>query len=94
VEHIEIDAESHLDLVRDLKVLSTPTVFVLDADGVVGSRATGLPGSRNGSSSLLRWHMRCRHRAWVRLTSRAEYHDVASSLTIRDASVTPIAPST
>jgi len=43
VEHIEIDAESHLDLVRDLKVHSTPTVFVLDADGVVVSRATGLP---------------------------------------------------
>jgi thiol-disulfide isomerase/thioredoxin len=43
VEHIEIDAESHLDLVRELKVLSTPTVFVLDADGTVVSRATGLP---------------------------------------------------
>lgn len=43
VEHIEIDAESHLELVRELKVLSTPTVFVLDADGVVVSRATGLP---------------------------------------------------
>ena len=43
VEHIEIDAESHLDLVRELKVLSTPTVFVLDADGAVVSRATGLP---------------------------------------------------
>lgn len=43
VEHIEIDAESHLDLVRELKVVSTPTVFVLDADGAVVSRATGLP---------------------------------------------------
>ncbi|HEY8790888.1 MAG TPA: thioredoxin family protein [Actinopolymorphaceae bacterium] len=43
VEHIEVDAESHLELVRELKVLSTPTVFVLDADGVVVSRATGLP---------------------------------------------------
>lgn len=43
VEHVEIDAESHLDLVRELKVLSTPTVFVLDADGAVVSRATGLP---------------------------------------------------
>jgi len=32
-----------LDLVRELKVLSTPTVFVLDADGAVVSRATGLP---------------------------------------------------
>jgi thiol-disulfide isomerase/thioredoxin len=43
VEHLEVDAESHLDLVRELKVLSTPTVFVLDADGNVVSRATGLP---------------------------------------------------
>jgi thiol-disulfide isomerase/thioredoxin len=43
VQHIEIDAESHLDLVRELKVLSTPTVFVLDAGGTVVSRATGLP---------------------------------------------------
>lgn len=43
VAHIEIDAESHLELVRELKVLSTPTVFVLDADGVVVNRATGLP---------------------------------------------------
>ncbi len=43
VLHIEIDAESHLDLVRELKVRTTPTVFVLDADGAVVSRATGLP---------------------------------------------------
>lgn len=43
VEHIEIDAESHLGLVRELRVLSTPTVFVLDAGGAVVSRATGLP---------------------------------------------------
>jgi len=43
VQHIEIDAESHLDLVRELNVLSTPTVFVLDAAGAVVSRASGLP---------------------------------------------------
>jgi thiol-disulfide isomerase/thioredoxin len=43
VEHIEVDAESHLDLVRELGVLSTPTVFVLAADGTVVSRASGLP---------------------------------------------------
>ncbi len=41
--HIEIDAESHLDLVRAMRILSTPTVLVLDAGGVVRSRAIGLP---------------------------------------------------
>ncbi|MFJ6986686.1 MULTISPECIES: TlpA family protein disulfide reductase [unclassified Streptomyces] len=43
VTHIEIDAEARLDLVRDLAVLKTPTVFVLDADGHVVRRAAGQP---------------------------------------------------
>ncbi|GGQ69516.1 MULTISPECIES: TlpA family protein disulfide reductase [Streptomyces] len=43
VAHIEIDAEAHLDLVRDLDILKTPTVLVLDADGRVVRRATGQP---------------------------------------------------
>ncbi|MET7481763.1 thioredoxin family protein [Streptomyces sp. NPDC005538] len=43
VRHIEIDAEDHLDLVRELDILKTPTVLVLDADGRVVRRATGLP---------------------------------------------------
>jgi thiol-disulfide isomerase/thioredoxin len=43
VETVEIDAESHLQLVRDLDVMRTPTVLVLDADGVVTTRASGLP---------------------------------------------------
>ncbi|MFF9059534.1 TlpA family protein disulfide reductase [Streptomyces sp. NPDC101213] len=43
VAHIEIDAEAHLDLVRELAVLRTPTVLVLDADGRVVRRATGQP---------------------------------------------------
>ena len=33
VAHVEIDAESHLDLVRRLDVRRTPTVLVLDASG-------------------------------------------------------------
>lgn len=40
---VEIDAESHLQLVRDLDVMRTPTVLVLDAGGVVTTRASGLP---------------------------------------------------
>jgi thiol-disulfide isomerase/thioredoxin len=43
VTHLEIDAESNLDLVRELGILKTPTVLVLDADGRVVRRAAGLP---------------------------------------------------
>ena len=43
VVHVEIDAESHLDLVRELNVLRTPTVLVLAADGRVVSRGSGQP---------------------------------------------------
>ncbi len=43
VSHIEIDAESRLDLVRQLNVLRTPTVFVLAEDGRIVRRASGQP---------------------------------------------------
>src|SRR4051794_5825366 len=43
VAHVEIDAEAHLDLVRRLEILRTPTVLVLDADGRVVRRAAGQP---------------------------------------------------
>ena len=43
VAHIEIDAESRLDLVRQLNVLRTPTVLVLSSDGHVVRRASGQP---------------------------------------------------
>ncbi len=43
VAHLEIDAESHLDLVRELNVLRTPTVLVLAADGRIVSRGSGQP---------------------------------------------------
>ena len=43
VSHVEIDAEEHLDLVRELDILKTPTVLVLDADGRIVRRATGQP---------------------------------------------------
>ena len=43
VAHVEIDAEAHLDLVRRLGILKTPTVLVLDADGRVVRRAAGQP---------------------------------------------------
>ncbi|MGY4954912.1 TlpA family protein disulfide reductase [Streptomyces nigrescens] len=43
VAHVEIDAEDHLDLVRQLNVLRTPTVLVLDAQGAIVRRASGQP---------------------------------------------------
>jgi thiol-disulfide isomerase/thioredoxin len=45
VTHVEVDAEHHLSLVRDLGVLRTPTTLVLDADGRELTRATGAPRS-------------------------------------------------
>ncbi|MFF2847859.1 TlpA family protein disulfide reductase [Streptomyces sp. NPDC058001] len=43
VRHVEIDAEDRLDLVRELDILKTPTVLVLDAGGRIVRRATGQP---------------------------------------------------
>lgn len=43
VKHVEIDAESHLDLVRALDIRRTPTVFVLRTDGSIARRAAGVP---------------------------------------------------
>lgn len=43
VVHVEIDAEAHLELVRRLDIMRTPTVLVLDAEGSVVRRAVGQP---------------------------------------------------
>jgi thiol-disulfide isomerase/thioredoxin len=43
VTHVEIDAADRLDLVRRLRINSTPTVLVLGPDGAVVKRAAGLP---------------------------------------------------
>ena len=43
VAHVELDAESRLELVRRLDVRRTPTVLVLDAAGRVVRRASGQP---------------------------------------------------
>jgi thiol-disulfide isomerase/thioredoxin len=43
VQHVEVDAESHLDEVRALGIWRTPTLLLLDADGRVFKRATGVP---------------------------------------------------
>ncbi|NUW38178.1 thioredoxin family protein [Nonomuraea sp. SMC257] len=43
VAHVEIDAESRLDLVRELDILRTPTVLVLDSSGNIVKRGSGQP---------------------------------------------------
>ncbi len=43
VRHVEIDAESQLELVRRLDIRRTPTVLVLDRHGRVVRRASGQP---------------------------------------------------
>lgn len=43
VTHVEIDAEAHLDLVRRLDIMRTPTILVLDPAGRVTRRAVGAP---------------------------------------------------
>jgi thiol-disulfide isomerase/thioredoxin len=43
VTHVDIDAAERLDLVRRLRINSTPTILVLDPDGTIVKRATGLP---------------------------------------------------
>ncbi|VXB57229.1 co-chaperone YbbN [Aeromicrobium sp. 9AM] len=40
---VDIDAEEHLDMVRRFGIMRTPTVLVLDADGAISTRASGLP---------------------------------------------------
>jgi hypothetical protein len=43
VTHVEVDAEHHLEVVRALRVLRTPTTLILDPAGREVSRAAGLP---------------------------------------------------
>ena len=43
VRHVEVDAEQHLDVVRRLGIVRTPTTLVLDARGAEISRASGAP---------------------------------------------------
>lgn len=43
VTHLHIDAESHLELVNKLNIISTPTTLVLDRNGFEVGRAVGAP---------------------------------------------------
>ena len=52
VAHVEIDAESHLDLVRRLDIRRTPTVLVLDSHGAIVRRAVGQPRTADVVAAL------------------------------------------
>jgi thiol-disulfide isomerase/thioredoxin len=52
VEHVEIDAEHHLALVRRLGIVRTPTTLVLDARGREVTRAQGAPTKQQVLSAL------------------------------------------
>ncbi|CUR55413.1 putative thioredoxin [metagenome] len=52
VVHIELDAEQHLSLVRELGILRTPTTLILDADGREVRRASGAPRKEDVVAAL------------------------------------------
>jgi len=52
VVHIEVDAEHHLDVVRRLGILRTPTTLVLSGQGLEVTRATGAPTRQQVLSAL------------------------------------------
>lgn len=52
VVHVEIDAESHLDLVRRLDIRRTPTTLVLGGGGHELTRATGVPRREQVAAAL------------------------------------------
>lgn len=54
VLHIEVDAEQHLELVRRVGILRTPTTLVLDQNGAEISRATGAPRKEDVLTTLAR----------------------------------------
>lgn len=43
IAHVEVDAEQHLELVRRLGVMRTPTTLILDRHGAEVVRAAGAP---------------------------------------------------
>ncbi|WP_341924238.1 thioredoxin family protein [Nocardioides psychrotolerans] len=52
VTHLEVDAEQHLELVRRVGVLRTPTTLILDAHGTEVTRAAGAPRKEQVLSAL------------------------------------------
>jgi thiol-disulfide isomerase/thioredoxin len=53
VGHVELDADEHLPLVRRLGVFTTPSLLVLDADGQVVARSSGVPTPAQVGAALV-----------------------------------------
>ncbi|MET7421041.1 thioredoxin family protein [Dactylosporangium sp. NPDC005555] len=43
VRHVELDADEHLDAVRDLGIWRLPTLLVVDRGGHIAQRTVGVP---------------------------------------------------
>jgi thiol-disulfide isomerase/thioredoxin len=54
IVHVEVDAEHHLELVRRLGIVRTPTTLILDEHGREVSRASGAPRKDEVLASLSR----------------------------------------
>jgi len=54
VAHVEIDVAARMDLVRQLDIRRTPTVFVLGPGGQIARRASGLPRRADVVDALTR----------------------------------------
>ncbi len=52
VAHIEVNAEEHLDLVKQLGIMRTPTTLVLDHTGAIVGKAVGLPKRSEVTAAL------------------------------------------
>ena len=52
VAHVALHAESQLDLVRRLKIISTPTTLILDSNGAEVGRAVGAPRREQVAAAL------------------------------------------
>src|SRR4051794_7029070 len=52
VAHVEVDVEERLDLVRRFGVLRTPTVLLLDGDGLVVGRMSGAMSRHHALAAL------------------------------------------
>jgi thiol-disulfide isomerase/thioredoxin len=48
----EIDASDHMDLVRELGIMTTPTTLVYDGDGALRGRITGAPTPKAALAAL------------------------------------------
>ena len=50
----EVDAEAHLDVVREMGITSTPTVVFVDAEGAEFARASGQPRKADVIATIAR----------------------------------------